>query len=147
MSKQCFGIGIYKPKFEYNVGTLFRTAYQLGASFVFTVSGKYNVHTADTYKCHKNIPVFQFGSFAEMRKCLYNMPIVAIEFDRKDSILLKEYKHRKRCVYLLGREDIGIPRKIVNDCKECVYLDSVRQPSFNVNMSGGIVMYDRLQKL
>ena len=75
------------------------------------------------------------------------MPIVAIEFDRKNSVLLKEYKHRKRCVYLLGREDNGIPKRIVNECIECVYLDSVRQPSFNVNMSGGIVMYDRLQKI
>lgn len=32
-----FAIGIYHPKTEMNMGTLWRSAYQLGASYIFTI--------------------------------------------------------------------------------------------------------------
>ena len=32
-----FGIGIYKPKTQENIGSLWRTAYILGASFIFFI--------------------------------------------------------------------------------------------------------------
>ncbi len=147
MSLKCFGVGILNPKYQYNVGTLFRSAYQLGASFVFVIGDKYKPQITDTYKCHENIPVFQFKNFEEFKKSQYNMPIVAIEFDRKSSVLIKDYEHRIRCVYLLGTEDVGLPKNIVEECQDCVHLDSVRTPSYNVHIAGSIVMYDRLNKL
>ena len=35
-----FEIGVYHPKKEVNIGTLWRTAYQLGASVIFTIGLK-----------------------------------------------------------------------------------------------------------
>ena len=36
-----FGIGIENAKNEYNIGTLWRSAYLMGASFIFTVNTRY----------------------------------------------------------------------------------------------------------
>ena len=35
-----FGVGIYQPKHWENVGTLWRSAYQLGASFLVVVGSR-----------------------------------------------------------------------------------------------------------
>ena len=43
-----FGIGIVKAKHEANVGTLWRSAWQLGAGFIFTVATRFKYETSDT---------------------------------------------------------------------------------------------------
>ena len=45
-----FGIGVYQPKTEHNIGTLWRSAMILGASFIFIIDGKYKPQTSDTQK-------------------------------------------------------------------------------------------------
>ena len=42
-----FGVGIVNGKSEANQGTLWRSAYQLGASFIFTVGARFD-HRTDT---------------------------------------------------------------------------------------------------
>ena len=58
-----FEIGIYKPKTEENVGTLWRSAYQLGASGIFVIGPRYKKQCSDTCKTHRNIPLRQFKNF------------------------------------------------------------------------------------
>ena len=48
--EQFFGIGVYQPKTSHNIGTLWRSAYILGAKFIFIVDGKDNNQTSDTQK-------------------------------------------------------------------------------------------------
>lgn len=45
-----FGIGIFRGKVEMNHGTLWRTAYQLGASFVFSLGARFEKQSTDTMK-------------------------------------------------------------------------------------------------
>ena len=45
-------IGIVGAKNEQNVGTLWRSAFQLGAAFIFTVGTRYRSQTTDTLKSH-----------------------------------------------------------------------------------------------
>jgi tRNA(Leu) C34 or U34 (ribose-2'-O)-methylase TrmL len=44
-----FEIGIYHPKTRNNVGTLWRSAYQLGASGLFTIGRRYERQSSDTW--------------------------------------------------------------------------------------------------
>ena len=141
-----FGIGIFQPKTKENVGTLWRSAYQLGASFIFIIDGKYKQQYSDTYKTTRHIPLFQYKNYKEFKKSLYDCIPVVIEFD-KDSQKLQKFIHPQRCVYILGSEGNGLSKEILADTKLKIEIESVRQPSFNVAMAGTIVMYDRLIKL
>ena len=59
---------------------------------------------------------------------------------------LEEFEHPERAVYVLGSEDTGLPESVVRACALHVSLPSVRSPSFNVAVTGSLIMYDRLAK-
>ena len=49
-----FGIGVYRLKTDANHGTLWRSAFQFGADFIFTIGARFNKKTSrstDTAKC------------------------------------------------------------------------------------------------
>ena len=52
-----FEIGIYQPKYEENIGTLMRSAYQLGAAGVFTVGKRYRKQVGDVFNIAKHVPL------------------------------------------------------------------------------------------
>jgi len=139
-----FGIGIYNPKTKHNLGTLWRSAYQMGASFIFLIKSRYKVQCSDTYKAYRHIPLFQFKDWKAFKTSrVYDCPVVAVEMGGDD---IRTFSHPERCIYLLGAEDVGLPPKIVKECNKCIELPSLRRQSFNVSVSGSIVMYDRLIK-
>lgn len=144
-----FGIGIYDPKTKENIGTLWRSAYQLGASFIFTIGSRYAVQASDTCKTYKKVPMFHYRDVEDFlehrpREC----PIIPIEFVDDNDRKLEELDHPEQAIYLLGAEDTGIPVKLISkfDYKP-VRIPCVRYESFNVAVAGSIVMYDRLAKL
>ena len=52
-----FGVGVVKPKHEENVGTLWRSAWQMGADFIFTVSARFKYEASDTVSyTHLTLP-------------------------------------------------------------------------------------------
>ena len=59
---------------------------------------------------------------------------------------LEDFEHPERAVYVLGSEDTGLPETVVRACALHVSLPSVRSPSFNVAVTGSLIMYDRLAK-
>lgn len=139
-----FGIGIYKPKTEMNVGTLWRSAYNMGAYFIFVIGARYRRQPSDTVKAFKHIPFYSYDTWEDFKKYMpYNCQIICIELDDKAKDL-KTFKHPERAVYVLGAEDSGIPKKYlkgnqvvqINDCKFCL----------NVAVAGSIVLYDRSLK-
>jgi len=140
-----FGIGVYKPKTVENIGTLWRSAYQLGASFIFTIGHRYKKQCSDTLKTHRHIPLFQFDDYESFKSSrLYDCRLITIEFTDK-SQHLESFIHPERCVYLLGAEDGGLPTEVLKGTTP-LEIPSVRTQSFNVAMAGTIVMYDRLVK-
>ena len=145
MSRGYFGIGVYNPKKEINIGTLWRSAYNFGASFIFTIGKRYRDQSSDTCRSYKHVPLFHYQSFFEFRKLIpYNSIVVAVEQD-KSSKDICNFAHPERAIYLLGAEDYGLS---VNILKQCHYTISISTPlCLNVSIAGSIVMYDRLIKL
>lgn len=139
-----FGIGILNNSDEVNIGTLWRSAYLLGASFIFTVDKKYKHQGSDVTKSWTRIPLYHFKTFEELKDNLpYSTRLVAVEMG-EDAIPLSEYKHPDRAVYLLGNEISGLPPQILDQCQSLIKLPG--EYSLNVAVTGSIVMYDRITK-
>lgn len=118
-----FEIGIFQGKTEQNVGTLWRSAYQLGAG---------------------GIPLRQFQDIETFLDSLpIDCPVIGVEMG---GIPLSKFSHPERAIYLLGAEDHGLADKAKEHCNSIVSLESVRTESYNVAVAGSIVMYDRFAK-
>lgn len=144
--KGFFGIGIYRGKTAANHGTLWRSAYQMGASFIFTIGSRFQRYASDTTQAWTKIPVFQFPDFASFASTApFAAPWIAIELNRT-AVSLKDFKHPRRAIYILGAEDNGLPRSIKEACRSVVYIPCARSASMNVAAAGSVVMYDRVVK-
>ncbi len=139
-----FAIGIYKPKTEHNIGSLWRTAYILGAQYIFLIDKRYERQATDVLCTWSRIPLFQFKTFEEFYNAIpYNSRLVGVELDDKAEILEK-FEHPRRGIYLLGAEDGGLPNVVRDKCHQLVKLPG--SYSMNVAVTGSIVLYDRLAK-
>lgn len=63
-TKGYFGIGIYGAKNSDNVGTLWRSSYQMGAQFVFTIGGRYQDQATDTLDTCTRIPLHELPDWS-----------------------------------------------------------------------------------
>lgn len=139
-----FAIGIYHTKNELNVGTLWRSAAILGASFLFTVGRRYRQQASDTLKTPRHIPLFHYDTIDVMHHHLpHGCRLVGVELD-EESVPLVGYEHPEACVYLLGAEDHGLPPDVRDRCHALVQLPG--EHCMNVAAAGTVVMYDRFAK-
>jgi tRNA G18 (ribose-2'-O)-methylase SpoU len=144
MNRGFFEIGILRGKTPANAGTLWRSAYQMGAAGIFTIGKRYPVQASDTVKANKHIPCREYLDFDAFIAALpYSCPIVAIEMGGRP---LSNFVHPERAVYLLGSEDSGISQTILSRCHHIVSLPSVRTESYNVAVAGSLMMFDRQVK-
>ena len=145
VQKGFFGIGVYQVKRSENIGTLWRSAYILGASFIFTVDKKYKRQPSDVLKTWRNIPLYHYDTIEDLYKALpYDSRLVGIEMGEKVTDL-KDFEHPMRAVYLLGAEDNGLPPRIIEKCHHLVKLQG--NHSLNVAVAGSILLHDRAQKM
>lgn len=137
-----FGVAVYHPKTAENIGVLLRTAHNLGAKFVATIGKRYKKQPSDTTNFQQSIPLFHFETFEEFKKFIPNgCNLTAIEIDETARFLGNHCHSEKEC-YLLGAEDYGIPKNILQKCTNVVKLSSER--CLNVAVAGSIVLYDRV---
>lgn len=140
-----FGIGIQNTKTEMNVGTLWRSASILGASFIFTIGKRYKRQASDTMESWKHIPLYHYITLEDFYKSLpYDCQLIGVELDNK-SVPVSHFKHPERCVYLLGAEDNGLTKEAINKCHKLIQLPG--NYCMNVAVAGSIVMYDRINKV
>lgn len=136
-----FEIGIYAPIHNENIGTLWRSAYQLGAAGIFTIGKLRKNQTSDTAKTRMQIP---FRSYSTWEDFLQHRPIgariVGIEIGGSH---LATFQHPEQAIYLLGSEANGIPAYIQEQCDDLISLEAVRDASYNVSVAGSIVLYHR----
>jgi hypothetical protein len=87
-----FGVGVYNAKAAENVGTLWRSAFMLGASFVFTIGARNAWEkAADTYKAWRRVPAFRYeGWHAFAASAPYSATWVAVELG---GVPLHEFEH------------------------------------------------------
>lgn len=140
-----FGVGVYHPKREVNVGTLWRTAYTYGAAFIFTVGRRYEHQASDTCHVPNHLPLYEFRTVAEMVEGLpADCPVVAVE---QWGTGLGVFTHPPRAAYLLGAEDHGLPSDLLALCAHHVSIVTPKVISLNVAVAGSIVIHDRLVSL
>lgn len=140
-----FAIGIYNPKTEHNIGTLWRTAYILGAQYIFTVGKRYKKQTSDVVRTWSRIPLFHYDSIEDLCENIpYDCRLVGVELNEK-AAMLHEFNHPKRAIYLLGAEDAGLPDFILEKCHQLIKLPG--NSSLNVAVTGSIVVHDRVSKM
>ena len=142
MSRGYFEIGVYCPKTELNIGTLWRSAYQLGAHGIFTIGRRYKKQASDTLGSFNHIPLRNYETFEDFYGHIpYDCQLVPIEMG---GARLSNIVHPQKAIFLLGAEDYGLPQKITEKCKLVISLDSVGTNSYNVAVAGSIVMYHRV---
>ena len=140
-----FGIGIQNGKTPENLGVLWRSAQNMGASFIFTIGNRYAKQACDTHKAVGAMPYFHYETFEDF---FNNLPkgavLVGVELDEK-AVQLETFAHPRRCVYLLGAEDHGLSKTAIEKSHHLVKFKS--ELSLNVSVAGSIIMYDRQAKL
>lgn len=139
-----FGIGIQNVKTEANIGTLWRSAYIYGASFIFTIGQRYKKQASDTCKTLRHIPLYQYETLEQL-VTPYDCPLIGMELSEV-AISLPEFTHPPRAIYLLGAEDHGLTNEAIERCHALVQIPSVRPYCLNVASAGTILMYDRMVK-
>lgn len=141
-----FGVAVYRPKHEVNVGTLWRTAFLYDAAFIATVDGRYQQQAADTPNTPNHVPLHSYDSVEDLVEHLpHGCPLIGVELDER-AIPLNRFTHPPRAVYLLGAEDHGLPARVMSRCHQVVQIPGERDWSMNVSVAGSIVMYDRFAK-
>lgn len=144
MSPGFFEIGIFQGKTPANVGTLWRSAFQLGADGIFTVGKRYQRQATDTTETSLYVPC---RDYTDIDALLNNTPqhavLVGVEMGGKS---LPTFKHPPHAIYLLGAEDFGLPKSVLKECAHVVSLPAIRTASYNVAIAGSLVMFDRAVK-
>lgn len=137
-----WGIGIYNPKTEVNIGTLWRSAFAFSADFLFTIGHRYKEQPSDTTQAWRHIPLFSYESFEDFQRCRpYNCQLIGIEIVESARPLTK-FIHSERAIYLLGAEDHGLPPAILSACQHVLMIPGTKF-CLNVSVAGSIVMFHR----
>ena len=139
-----FGIGVERSKTEANVGTLWRSAFALGAAFIFTIGRRYPKQATDTTQSWRHIPLLEYPDLADF---LAHRPmdsqLVGVELcEQADA--LETFQHPQRAIYLLGPEDGSLSSAALGACQYVVQFES--RYCLNVAAAGTVVMYDRQTK-
>ncbi len=139
-----YGIGIQNGKTPENLGVLWRSAQNLGASFIFTIGNRYAKQACDTHNAVNAIPYFHYDTFEDFYNHLpKGAMLIGVELDDR-ATLLSDFQHPRNAVYLLGAEDHGLSSKAVEKSHHLLKFDTPK--SLNVSVAGSIVMYDRSVK-
>lgn len=138
-----FGIGVERIKRQVNVGTLWRSAFNLGADFLFTVGQRYERQSSDVPGTPRYIPLLHFASWDAYAGPFAWTPI-AIE-RVPGAIDLRDFEHPENAVYILGPEDGHLSDEALSRAKHVVSIPS--RDCFNVSVAGALVMYDRISKV
>jgi tRNA(Leu) C34 or U34 (ribose-2'-O)-methylase TrmL len=134
--KGYYGIALYKPNYQQNIGTIIRTSYNFYADFIAIIGAKYKKQHFDTYNTHNHIPIYEYQTLEDFMK---NLPLgclpIAIEVDGGES--LETFVHPLKCVYVFGPENSSVPQKI----KKRIKVET--RGCLNLAICASIVMYDR----
>lgn len=139
-----FAIGIFHTKTPQNIGTLWRSAQNFGAAFIFTIGRRYDKQSSDTCSTPRHVPLFHYDDFDHFKKSRpFDCPLIGVEQADNSSDLIG-FCHPEKAVYLLGAEDHGLSRTVLQGCQRIIHISSPM--CLNVAVAGSIVMYDRASK-
>ena len=138
-----FGVAIWHPRTEGNVGTLWRSAKTYGAHFIATIGRRYEYQSSDTCKTPLSVPLHHYTDLDDLIEHLpHGCPIVGVELDDR-AVVLEDFQHPLRALYLMGAEDHGLPEKVLARCHHVVRIDTPAPWSLNVSVAGSMVLHSR----
>ena len=139
------GIGIFGNKTPDNLGTLWRSAYVFGASFIFTIGRRYPKQASDTLQTWRHVPLHHYADLADFWEHIpYDCPVIGVEL-AEDSVPVPGFSHPQRCIYLLGAEDYGLSPQALARCHQVVQLAG--RHCLNVAVAGSIILHDRYVRM
>lgn len=137
-----FAVGVFNPKKEVNVGSLWRSASIFGAAYIFTIGARYHKQSSDTMKSYRHIPLYTYSDFDDFYEHMpYDCQLIGVELS-KDAIDLATFRHPERAIYLLGAEDHGLPPSVLERCQHVLQLQG--DYCLNVAIAGSIALYHRV---
>jgi|SRR6056300_319625 len=134
-------IGLCNIKDPNNFGSICRLAGCYGAQSVLYQGIRFQRHPTDTSKYYKHHSVIKVNNLIDSRP--FGTTPVGIELV-ENSINLTEFKHPKNAFFLVGAEDSGINKNILDKCHFIVQIPT--RLCLNVAMALNIVLYDRVTK-
>ncbi|HWY35463.1 MAG TPA: RNA methyltransferase [Nitrosopumilaceae archaeon] len=144
MSNGYFAIGIFHSKRIENLGTLWRSADNLGAAYIFTIGRRYTGQGSDTTKAYKRIPLINYPDWETFLKARpMSTLLIGIEQCEKSQSIIN-FTHPPRAIYLLGAEDYGLSKEIIKECQKVISIPTIN--CINVAVAGSIVMFDRIRQ-
>ena len=138
-----FGVVVYLPKYTDNVGTLWRTAHILGASFMATIGKRYSKQPSDTTSAARHVPLSHYkdiDDFWDHRPD--DCRTVALEMT-PGAIPVAQFTHPPRAIYIMGPEDGSLPGELMHRCNHVVRLPGVF--CLNLAVAGSLILYDRVR--
>lgn len=143
MKRGYCGIGVYHPKTSENIGTLWRSAHNFGANFIFTIGARYKSQPSDTTKAPRHIPLYNYKDFEDFRTHLPKECELVFVEQAEGARDLSSTVHPESAAYILGAEDYGVPEEVMRGYRK-VQIESPM--CLNVAVAGSIVLYDRNSK-
>jgi tRNA(Leu) C34 or U34 (ribose-2'-O)-methylase TrmL len=140
-------IGLHRPKFEANVGSVLRLAYNYDSRIVVFNGRRVNVNAekihTNTPKAHRHIPTVKVTKGDLLDFVPVGATPVAIEIT-DNARPLADYVHPERAFYIFGPEDGSIPKTVIDRCRDVVYIPTNR--CMNLAATVAVVLYDRQSK-
>lgn len=119
-----FGIGVENGKMEINIGTLFRSALNFDADFIFTINRRYQKQKSNTVKAERHIPLWHFADSENFQKSIPKGCVpIGIEITEEAKSIIN-FVHPERAVYILGAEDTGLSDEMKKICKHIICIPS-----------------------
>jgi tRNA G18 (ribose-2'-O)-methylase SpoU len=138
-----FGVAVWQPRHEANIGTLWRSAKTYQAAFLATVGSRYSSQASDTCKTPQSVPLHHYSNINDLVDHLpHGCPLVGVELDDQ-AVPLHQFEHPLRAVYLLGAEDHGLPATVLARCHHIVQVLTPEPWSLNVSVAGSLVLDHR----
>lgn len=135
-------IGMYQPKDTRNLGSLLRTAHLYDVDFTFQIGGVEYRRPTRAPEPTPHIRVESLDDWLDGTATYYDLDMVAVELDTH-AVPLSRFAHPENVAYLLGSENRGIPREVLDRIGRIVMVETAGPWPLNVATAGAIVLHDR----
>tara|TARA_Y100001968_G_scaffold314719_1_gene340445 strand:- start:50 stop:550 length:501 start_codon:yes stop_codon:yes gene_type:complete len=151
-------VALFEPRIPQNTGTIGRSclAFNLSLDIIkptgFSFDDKYLKRAGLDY--WSKVDVNLYDSFLDYKKQFCNSRVIALT--KKSDNSISNIKYRNSDILLFGREDIGLPDSIINNCE---LIAGIPMPggdkhpirsgvrSLNLSVACGIVCYSACSQL
>lgn len=128
-----------------NLGTIWRTAYNLGAAGTGQIGQRYKRQSSDTLDAWRILPHRVYLDSDEWYQTMpYGAQAVAVEIT-EGATSLYEFEHPKQAVYVFGPEDGSVQPRILEKVQHTIYIPT--DHCMNQAVTVGVVLGHRANQI